>query len=202
MTTLGFPTGSVDGVLGARSREMIAAWQTKKGRAATGYLTQDQQAALLSDAAPALVRHDEEQKRLAQAPLASGSGSPPAAQASPSVPQGTSRTQCEGSFRSQWCRAAYQGFPANCWNSTMTIRNGVVADGWASSLDTTKRNVVTGRVDANGSVALTYDGHGQQTHINQRFTAAMSGKVEDGVLRAAGRAGAAGREFSVTVACR
>ena len=84
----------------------------------------------------------------------------------------------------------------------MTIRNGVVADGWASSSDSTKRNVVTGRVDANGSVALTYDGQGQQTHINQRFTAVMSGKVEEGVLRAAGRAGAAGREFSVTVACR
>jgi hypothetical protein len=84
----------------------------------------------------------------------------------------------------------------------MTIRNGVVSDGWTLQGDSSKRNVVTGRVDANGSVSLTYDGIGQQTHINQRFTALMSGKVENGVLRAAGRAGSSGRDFNVTVACR
>lgn len=205
LNALGFSTGGADGMLGVRSREMIAAWQTKTGRAATGYLTRDQHSALLSDAAPALARYDEEQKKLAQAPSIappSGTSASPAVPVAPSVAQGTSQAQCEGGFRSQWCRVAYQGFPANCWYSTMTIRNGVVSDGWTSQDDSSKRNVVTGRVDANGSVSLTYDGIGQQTHINQRFTALMSGKVENGVLRAAGRAGSSGRDFNVTVACR
>ena len=84
----------------------------------------------------------------------------------------------------------------------MTIRSGIVGDAWTSPSDGTRRNVVTGRVDATGSVSLTFDGVGQQTHINQRFTALMTGRVENGILRAAGRAGAAGRDFTVTAACQ
>jgi peptidoglycan hydrolase-like protein with peptidoglycan-binding domain len=189
LTALGYATGSTDGVFGPRSREMIAVWQKKSGRAATGFLTQDQHAALLREAGPALARHDEEQKKqLAQTPSAGQVGA----------------RQCEGTFRSQWCRAAYQGFPPNCWAASMTIRNGEVSDSWVSQADRTQRNVVSGRIDANGNVSLTYEGIGQQTHINQRFTAIMSGKVANGVLTASGRAGVAatGREFSVTVNCK
>jgi peptidoglycan hydrolase-like protein with peptidoglycan-binding domain len=193
LTALGYPTGSTDGVFGARSREMIAAWQKTSGRAATGFLTQDQQSALLREAAPALTRYDEEQrKQVAQAPS-------PTQAAAPSA--GSSR-QCEGTFRSQWCRGAYQGFPPNCWNASMTIRNGEVSDSWVSQSDRTQRNVVTGTIDANGNVSLTFHGIGQQTHVNQRFTAILSGRVANGVLTAAGKPGAAGREFSVTVSCR
>ena len=60
LNALGFSTGGAGGMFEVRSREMIAAWQTKTGRAATGYLTRDQHSALLSDAAPALARYDEE----------------------------------------------------------------------------------------------------------------------------------------------
>lgn len=187
LTSLGHPTGATDGVFGARSREMIAAWQKKSGRAATGFLTHDQQAALLRDAAPALARYDEDQKKQsAQAVTPSAGGSGP----------------CEGTFRSQWCRAAYQGFPRNCWNASMTICNGEVSDSWVSQSDRTRRNVVTGGIDANGNVSLTYNGIGQQTHINQRFTAIMSGRIANGVLTASGKAGGTGREFVVTVSCR
>ncbi|WP_395710482.1 protein kinase domain-containing protein [Reyranella sp.] len=187
LAALGHATGSTDGVFGPRSREMIAEWQKKTGRAATGFLTKDQQAALMREAAPAVARYDEEQKKqLAQAQSAG---------------QAAARL-CEGTFRSQWCRAAYQGFPPNCWNASMTIRNGEVSDSWVSQADRTQRNVVSGRIDGSGNVSLTYDGVGQQTHVNQRFTAIMSGKVVNGVLTAAGRAGAAGREFSVTVTCK
>ena len=84
----------------------------------------------------------------------------------------------------------------------MTVRNGEVSDSWVSQADTTKRNVVSGRIDAAGNVSLTYEGVGQQTHINQRFTAQMSGRVVNGLLTAAGRAGAGGRDFNVTVRCR
>lgn len=146
----------------------------------------------------------EQRKQIAQAPAPAPSvPAPPAAVlSSPATPQGAPAAVCEGSYRSQWCRSAYQGFPANCWDSTMSIRNRIIADGWALSADATRRNVVAGRIEADGAVSLTYQGYGQQTHINQRFTALMSGRVENGVLHAAGRAGAAGREFTVTVVCR
>ncbi|MFO1159853.1 MAG: protein kinase [Reyranellaceae bacterium] len=189
LTSLGHATGATDGVFGPRSREMIAAWQRKSGHAATGFLTQDQQAALLRESAPALARYDEEQRKLA------------AAQPPDRAPGGGAQ-QCEGTFRSQWCRSAYQGFPPNCWNANMTIRNGEVSDSWVSQSDRTQRNIVTGRIDANGNVSLNYRGVGQQTHIAQHFTAIMSGRVTNGVLTAAGRAGQSGRDFSVTVTCR
>jgi peptidoglycan hydrolase-like protein with peptidoglycan-binding domain len=184
LSALGFTTGGTDGVFGPRSREMIAAWQKNNGRAATGYVSADTQAALLREAAPALARYDEEQKRAAASAGGRGGG------------------QCEGTWRSQWCRGAYQGFPPNCWNATMTVRNGEISDGWTSMADRTQRNNVTGRIDASGNVTITYDGIGAQTHVNQRFTAYMSGRVVDGILTAAGRAGSAGREFSVRAQCR
>jgi tRNA A-37 threonylcarbamoyl transferase component Bud32/peptidoglycan hydrolase-like protein with peptidoglycan-binding domain len=189
LTSLGHTTGATDGVFGSRSREMIAAWQKKSGRAATGFLTQDQQAALLREAAPALARYDDEQKKLA-------------AVQTPERAQGSGSQQCEGTFRSQWCRGAYQGFPPSCWGATMTIRNGEVSDGWPSQSERGQRNVVTGRIDANGNVSLTYQGIGQQTHFAQHFTAIMSGRVMNGVLTAAGRGGQSGRDFNVTVTCR
>ena len=215
LTSLGFATGGVDGVFGARSREMIGDWQKKAGHAATGYLTHDQQTALLREAAPALARYDEEQKKLAQSPpppAAPPASPPPAASPAPSpsiaaappaaAPPAAKGGQCEGTYRSQWCRGAYQGFPPNCWSASMTIRNGEVSDSWVSQADTSQRNIVRGRIDAAGNVALTYNGIGQQTHVNQQFVAQMSGRVVDGVLTAAGRAGPNGRDFNVTVRCR
>ena len=187
---------------------MIAAWQKKVGQAATGYLTHDQQATLQREAATALVRYDEEQKKIALAtaapavaPPASGPAAPPAPPSATTAPAASGR-QCEGTYRSQWCRAAYQGFPPSCWYASMTIRNGEISDSWISQADTTKRNVVSGRIDAAGNVFLTYEGIGQQTHVNQRFVAQMSGRVAHGLLTAAGRAGASGRDFNVTVRCR
>ena len=208
LTSLGFSTGGTDGVFGVRSREMIAAWQKKVGQAATGYLTHDQQATLQREAATALVRYDEEQKKLALAtaapavaPPASGPAAPPASPSAAAAPAASGR-QCEGTYRSQWCRAAYQGFPPSCWYASMTIRNGEISDGWVSQADATKRNVVSGRIDAAGNVFLTYEGIGQQTHVNQRFVAQMSGRVANGLLTAAGRGGTSGRDFNVTVRCR
>ena len=201
LTALGFPTGGTDGVFGARSREVIAAWQRKAGRAATGYLTADQQAALLRDAAPALARYDEEQKKLAEPPPLPAVRPPLAALAQ--GPAGAGGGSCEGTFRSQWCRAAYEGFPPSCWSASMTIRNGNVSDGWGSTAgDGSQRNVVTGTVDPRGNVVLDLDGVGQQTHVGRRFKARMTGSVSNGVLAAAGRAGTTGRDFTVRVECR
>jgi len=64
---LGFTTGSTNGSFGSRTREAIAAWQKSRNEATTGYLTGAQNQALLRDAAPAIARFDEEQKRLEEA---------------------------------------------------------------------------------------------------------------------------------------
>jgi peptidoglycan hydrolase-like protein with peptidoglycan-binding domain len=64
---LGFTTGSTNGSFGSRTREAIAAWQKSRNEATTGYLTGAQNQALLRDAAPAIARFDEEQKKLEEA---------------------------------------------------------------------------------------------------------------------------------------
>jgi serine/threonine protein kinase/peptidoglycan hydrolase-like protein with peptidoglycan-binding domain len=189
LTALGFPTSGNDGVFGARSREMIAAWQKKAGRAATGYLSADSQAALLREAAPALARHDEEQRKLAAA-----------VQPQPVAPTKVA-TPCEGTYRVEWCRAAYQGFPPGCWNANATISNGAISGGWTSQ-GSTDRQTFSGSIDAGGDVRVTYNGVGQQTHVNRSFTVYMTGRVEGNVLRIAGRAGPNGRDFSATIQCR
>ncbi len=67
LTALGFDTRGADGVLGPRSREMIANWQRRQTLPATGFLTAAQQQALLREAAPAIARYEEEQKKAAEA---------------------------------------------------------------------------------------------------------------------------------------
>ena len=63
LTSLGFDVGGIDGAFGPRSREMIAAWQTKKGDPSTGFITAPQKAALLSEGASAIARWEEAQRR-------------------------------------------------------------------------------------------------------------------------------------------
>ena len=67
LAALGFSTGSTDGILHARSREAIAAWQKRRNEPATGYLTGAQNQALLRDAAPAIARFGEDQKKIEEA---------------------------------------------------------------------------------------------------------------------------------------
>jgi peptidoglycan hydrolase-like protein with peptidoglycan-binding domain len=191
LAALGFSTGGSDGVFGARSREMIAAWQKKAGRAATGYVSVESQAALLREAAPALARQGEEQRRAADAqpPQAAGAA------------KATVATPCQGNYTARFCRAAYQGFPPSCWNAATTISNGVISGGWTSQASS-ERQTFNGTIDSGGNVQVTYNGVGQQTHVNQRFTAHMTGRVEGNVLSFAGRAGANGRDFSATIQCR
>jgi peptidoglycan hydrolase-like protein with peptidoglycan-binding domain len=67
LTALGFATGSTNGIFGSRTREAIGAWQKSRNEPVTGYLTGTQNQALLRDAAPAVARFDEEQKKLEEA---------------------------------------------------------------------------------------------------------------------------------------
>jgi peptidoglycan hydrolase-like protein with peptidoglycan-binding domain len=196
LTALGFATGGTDGVFGPRSREMIAAWQKKNGRAATGFISAETQRDLLRDAQPALARYDDEQKKAADPQNQAAAAG--AAQGGPAAKGGSG--QCEGSYSSQWCRAAFQGFPQGCWNVPMTIRNGTISGSWTSPR-TTEVQTFSGRIGPAGEVSITYNGIGTQTYVNQHFTAPLSGTVAGGVLTASGRASANGREFSVRVQC-
>jgi serine/threonine protein kinase len=67
LTSLGFDTHGADGVFGPRSREMITDWQRARSQPATGFLIAAQQQALLSEAAPALAKYDDEQKKAEEA---------------------------------------------------------------------------------------------------------------------------------------
>ena len=67
LAALGFGSAGTDGALAPRTREMIAAWQKARNDPPTGYLTGAQNQALLREAAPAVSRFDEEQKKLDEA---------------------------------------------------------------------------------------------------------------------------------------
>ncbi len=64
LTSLGFDTRGSDGAFGPRSREMITGWQKARNQPTTGFLTGPQHQALLREAAPALSRYDEAQKKI------------------------------------------------------------------------------------------------------------------------------------------
>ena len=113
----------------------------------------------------------------------------------------TGANQCDGTFHSQWCRGAFQGFPQSCWSVPATIRNGVISGQWTSQ-GATEPQTFNGTVAPNGTVNLVYNGIGQQTYAGYHFSVVMTGAVSGGVLNAKGRAGANGRDFSVTVQCR
>jgi peptidoglycan hydrolase-like protein with peptidoglycan-binding domain len=67
LTALGFDTRGADGAFGPRSREMLAAWQRRQNQPPTGYLTATQQQALLREAAPAIAKYDDDQKKAEEA---------------------------------------------------------------------------------------------------------------------------------------
>jgi len=64
LTAMGFSTNGNDGVFGPRTRTMIAAWQKARSQPQTGFLTGAQNQALMKEAAPAIARFDDEQKKL------------------------------------------------------------------------------------------------------------------------------------------
>jgi serine/threonine protein kinase/peptidoglycan hydrolase-like protein with peptidoglycan-binding domain len=189
LATLGFASGAADGVFGPHTREMIAAWQRKTGRAATGYLGADAQHELLRDAAAAAPPPAQAAVPAAAAPSVA-SAAPKAGSAS-----------CEGSFSAQWCRGAYQNFPSSCWNVPTTIHNGTISGTWVSR-GKTEAQTFSGSISPAGEVQIVYQGVGTQTYVDQHFTVGMVGRVADGVITAAGRAGQNGRDFSVRIQCR
>jgi hypothetical protein len=86
LTSLGFDTHGADGVFGPRSREMILGWQQARKQPATGFLTAAQQQALLSEAAPALAKYDDDQRKAEAAARARAAAAPAPAPAAAPAP--------------------------------------------------------------------------------------------------------------------
>jgi len=117
LTSLGFDTRGSDGAFGPRSREMIANWQRGHSYPATGFLTGAQNQALLREAAPAITRFDDEQKKLEEArkkadedkakaeaaakavPPPPVAAAPPPVAAAPNVAAATPRSGPDGVWR-------------------------------------------------------------------------------------------------------
>ncbi len=77
LVALRFGGSSFDGTLGPRSREMIAAWQKARNQPATGFLTGPQNQALLQEAATAVSKFDDEQKKIDEERRKAASGKAP-----------------------------------------------------------------------------------------------------------------------------
>ncbi len=63
LLSLGFDVGGIDGTFGPRSRQTIAAWQSKNGDVSTGFFTAAQKASLLTEGAPAIAKWEDAQRR-------------------------------------------------------------------------------------------------------------------------------------------
>src|SRR5262249_55952396 len=86
LTALGFDTGGTDGIFRPRTREMIANWQRAKNYPPTGFLTGIQHQALLREAAPALAKYDEDQRKAEEARKKAEEEKAKAAQPAPAPP--------------------------------------------------------------------------------------------------------------------
>jgi serine/threonine protein kinase len=63
LVALGYGVSLMNGTLDRGARDKIAAWQKARKEAATGFLTRPQYQALLQEAAPAISKFDDEQKK-------------------------------------------------------------------------------------------------------------------------------------------
>jgi len=123
LTSLGFDTHGADGVFGPRSREMILAWQKARDQPTTGFLTAAQQQALLSQAAPALAKYDDDLKKSEAAARARAAAAPAPAPYAPPSPAPQPRASSSGGISCQDSSGRRMDFPgaASCpWGLTPT----------------------------------------------------------------------------------
>ncbi len=108
LTSLGFNTNSTDGVFGPHTREMIAAWQASRKFPVTGFLPGPQHRALLREAAPAIVKFNEEQKKAEEArrkadeEKAKAAAPAAAAPTAPNVASATPKSGLDGTWRGRY----------------------------------------------------------------------------------------------------
>jgi DNA segregation ATPase FtsK/SpoIIIE-like protein len=122
LTSLGFDTQGFDGVFGPRSRDMILGWQKARSQPATGFLSAAQQQALLSEAAPAVAKYDDDLKK-AEAAAKARAATAPAPTAAPAPSPAPPRASNWGGVSCQDSSGRRMDFPgaSSCpWGLTPT----------------------------------------------------------------------------------
>ena len=125
LTSLGFDTHGADGVFGPRSREMIQGWQRARNQQpVTGFLTANQQQALLGEAAPALAKYDDDQKKAEEARRKEEAAARARAAASPAAPAPSRPSSSYGGVACQDASGRRIDFPgvASCPYGLMQVR--------------------------------------------------------------------------------
>ncbi|MCW5748638.1 MAG: peptidoglycan-binding protein, partial [Alphaproteobacteria bacterium] len=184
LTALGFDTRGSDGAFGPRTRAMIAAWQAKQGAAETGYMTALQLAALRQQAAPALAKYDEDQKKAEddkrkaeeeakrkQEEDAKRKAEEPQQQAatSPAPPPGGGGV--DGVYVGEFC----QGRQMSCVSASLTVRGSAAQLDWSISR-CRGRGSMSVRIDASGAIAGSTSGYqGDCTPVVGRVWGRLSG---------------------------
>ena len=181
LTSLGFDTRGSDGALGPRSREMIAAWQKARNRPPTGFLDGTHYDALMREAAPAVQKHDAEQKKKVEddkkaaedgakaKPPAAGPAAPAAA--APAVPAAgpSGEVRWTGNFKCDlW---ASSGIPI-----TLALVNGSASQSFSGAAGT--GTVVTISLSGNQlSGTVVWQPRNQEKKLTGAFSATISGNT-------------------------
>jgi peptidoglycan hydrolase-like protein with peptidoglycan-binding domain len=157
LTSLGFDTRGNDGALGPRSREMIANWQKAHDQPATGFLTGSQHQALLREAAPAIARYNDDQKKIEDekkkadedARVKAAAATVPAAplpQAAASAPAAAIAPAAAPAATAQWAGKAMCDF----WPAPIPV-SFTVTDGKGSGTGTGRATGTTVTVNISGN---------------------------------------------------
>ena len=126
LTSLGFDTRGSDGTFGPRSREMIANWQRGHSYPATGFLTGAQNQALLREAAPAVARFDDEQKKIEEARKKAEEDKAKAEAAAKAVPPPVAATPPPAAAAPNVAAAIPRSGPDGVWRGTMNCTSSRV----------------------------------------------------------------------------
>ncbi|MDI1286615.1 MAG: protein kinase [Reyranella sp.] len=200
LTSLGFDTRGNDGAFGPRSREVISAWQKARNQAVTGFLNGTQNQALLKEAAPAISRFDDEQKKADEAKAeaaAKAVAAPALAAAAPNVAAAAPKSGPDGVWRGTYHCTPSRGGPEFTVALQVTVSGG--AGTWI-------RPGSGPSTQGNHSISVKING--PQVVVSRVFvpgnqpvqTATMSARYEGNTISGGGpEAGSGGRTCNISL---
>jgi len=183
LTSLGFDTRGTDGIVGPRSREMIAAWQKARNQPATGFLNRTQHLVLLKEAEPALGKYAEDERKK----IKEQAGRVAAARPAPSA---SGPTSADGLWRGTYACdvGAASGISSQIASPAFTLGLELrVSSGSASSGDIPAKSS-NGRTRAI-QIAVSPTGGVEVKRLDEGSAGAkvLSGQLEGNAIRASGK---------------